>query len=214
MKKIAILGAECTGKSELAKALSQRLSEGEFTARWIPEVLRDWCDQEGRTPLAHEQCAIASTQMRQTQNALPCDFLLVDSPALMTAVYSDLYFSDKSLYPIALDHLRRHYQLTLVMGLDLPWIADGIQRDGPPMRQQVNHRLRQTLDDALVPYTVIYGTESARVDSAMRAIQALANPSRLSQAGTDSAWAWHCDNCSDAHCEYKLFTSRLQINRN
>ena len=151
--------------------------------------------------------------MRQTQTARSCDFLLVDSPALMTAIYSDLYFSDKSLYPFALDHLRRHYQLTLLMGMDLKWVADGIQRDGPDMRQQVNHRLRQILDDALIPYTVIYGTGSARADSAMRAIHAIANTPNLSRPDTESAWNWHCDNCSDAQCEYRLFTNRLQIDR-
>jgi nicotinamide riboside kinase len=210
MMKIAILGAECTGKSELAKTLSHRLSEGANKAVWIPEVLRDWCDREGRTPLAHEQSAIALEQMRLAETAPPCDFLLVDSPALMTALYSDLYFSDESLYPCALNDLRRH-QLTLVMGLDLEWVADGIQRDGPAMRQQVNYRLRQILDEALLPYTVIYGSGSARTDSAMRAINALANPPRLKPPTQSTAWVWHCDNCSDAQCERRLFTDRLQI---
>lgn len=210
MMKIAILGAECTGKSELAKVLALRLSEGTSKALWIPEVLRDWCDQAGRTPLAHEQKAIVLEQMRLAQTAPPCDFLLMDSHPLMTALYSDLYFSDDSLYPCALSDLR-DTDLTLVMGLDLEWVADGIQRDGPAMRQQVNHRLRQILDEALLPYTVIYGSGSARTDSAVRAIEALANPPRLKPPTQSTAWVWHCDNCSDAQCERRLFTDRLQI---
>ena len=210
MLKIAILGAECTGKSELAKTLSHRLSRGANKAVWIPEVLRDWCDREGRTPLAHEQSAIALEQMRQAETAPPCDFLLIDSPPIMTATYSDLYFSDQSLYPSALNDLRQT-QLTLVMGMDLKWVADGLQRDGPVMRQQVNLRLRQILDDALQPYTVIYGTGSARIDSALRAIEALARPPSLQPPTRGAAWAWHCDNCSDAPCEHRLFTDRLRI---
>ena len=41
----------------------------------------------------------------------------------MTALYSDLYFADQSLYPSALSDLR-HYQLTLVMGLDLDSVLE------------------------------------------------------------------------------------------
>ena len=210
MLKIAILGAECTGKSELAKTLSHRLSQGANKAVWIPEVLRGWCNREGRTPLAHEQSAIALEQMRQAETAPPCDFLLIDSPPIMTATYSDVYFSDQSLYPSALNDLR-HTQLTLVMGLDLEWVADGLQRDGPIMRQQVNLRLRHILDAALQPYTVIYGTGSARTDSALRAIEAIARPSLLQAPTRGAAWVWHCDNCSDAPCEHRLFTDRLRI---
>ena len=130
----------------------------------------------------------------------------------MTALYSDLYFADPSLYPSALSDLR-HYQLTLVMGLDLEWVADGLQRDGPAMRQRVNHRLRHILDEALSPYTVVYGTGSARTDSALRAIEALAHSPRLKPATRGTAWVWHCDNCSDVQCERRLFTDRLRFER-
>lgn len=210
MVKVAILGAECTGKSELAKALSQRLNGDIQKAIWIPEVLRGWCDREGRTPLAHEQNAIALSQMQQVESAPDCDFLLVDSPSLMTAVYSDLYFSDPSLYPCAFSNLR-HYQLTLVMGVDIEWVADGIQRDGPLMRQQVSHRLREVLTQASVPYTVIYGSGTARTDAALRAIDAIAHPTDWQPKQRDAGWVWHCDNCSDAQCERRMFTDRLRI---
>jgi HTH-type transcriptional repressor of NAD biosynthesis genes len=212
MMRVGILGAECTGKSKLAQSLSLRLSKGLNHATWIPEVLREWCNREGRTPLAHEQSDIALEQMRRIEAAPPCDFLLVDSPPLMTAIYSELYFSDLSLYPATLNHLQE-YQLTLVMGMDLEWIADGIQRDGPVMRRLVNQRLRQVLDERSLPYTVIYGMGSERIDGAIRAIEAHTTQFNSTLPTPSTTWVWHCDNCSDARCEHRMFTDQLQIER-
>ena len=57
--RVAIVGAESTGKSELARALADALS-GEFGLRChiVDEWLRDWCDRHGRTPSADEQLEI------------------------------------------------------------------------------------------------------------------------------------------------------------
>jgi Flp pilus assembly CpaF family ATPase len=45
--KIAILGAECTGKTTLAQALATALDGCRGRAVWVPETLRDWCQQNG-----------------------------------------------------------------------------------------------------------------------------------------------------------------------
>lgn len=210
MIAIAIVGAECTGKSTLARTLSHRLTNAPDRAVWVPEVLRGWCDRQGRTPLAHEQVMIAREQMQHIEAAPPCDFLLVDSPPLMTALYSDLYFADRSLYSTALIHIRQ-FKLVFLMGMDLHWRADGIQRDGLLMRQRVNNRLRQVLDEQSIEYTVMYGTGSARTDVAMQVIENHLNKPRLAPATPSGPWAWHCDKCSDAQCEHRIFTSRLQL---
>jgi HTH-type transcriptional repressor of NAD biosynthesis genes len=210
--RIAILGAECTGKTVLSQTLAQRLSVGQILAAYIPEVLREWCDREGRPPLAHEQMSLALEQRNRIEAASPCDFLLADTHPLMTAIYSDLHYSDASLYPMALAHLRQ-FDLTLVMGMDLDWIADGIQRDGPAMRQRVNTRLRQVLDAESIPYTVIYGTGRARVDCALQTIAHQTTPVDLRPAKTTKPWAWNCEKCSDAQCEHRIFTGELQIGK-
>jgi HTH-type transcriptional regulator, transcriptional repressor of NAD biosynthesis genes len=208
--RVAILGPECTGKSVLAQTLAQRLSEDCRHAVWTPEVLREWCDREGRPPLAHEQIAVALEQMHRIEATPTCDFLLADTHPLMTAIYSDLYFSDTSLYPMALGHLRQ-FDLTLLMGMDLDWIADGIQRDGPVMRQQVNTRLRHILDTESIPYTVIYGTGETRIECALQAISHHATPSHRKPTKDVKPWVWNCEKCSDAQCEHRIFTGKLQI---
>ena len=202
---IATLGAECTGKSRLVAALQAHWQARGAKVHVIHEVLRQWCDQHGRTPLAHEQKAIAQAQADLTEHPTEADYLIADTSPLMTAVYSDVLFQDPSLYPFALQH-QRIYQHTLVAGLDLPWQADGIQRDGPDMRQRVDARLRDVLQREGLAFNIVYGTGPARLASALAVLE----PSAAAITQTGGAWRWLCDKCSDSDCEHRLF-SDLQI---
>jgi nicotinamide riboside kinase len=62
----------------------------------------------------------------------------------MTAVYSDYVFKDLSLYEQALE-LQAQFDLTLVMGLDVAWVPDGLQRDGEHVREPVDNLIRQAM---------------------------------------------------------------------
>lgn len=208
--KIAILGAESTGKTQLAHDLANALHQQNKTVVEVPEVLREWCGHNGRTPRPHEQSAIAVEQARRVESASPSDFLIVDTTALMTAIYSDLLFGDRSLYAFALEHHQR-YDLTLVMGLDLPWVADGIQRDGPEAREPVDARLRQVLADKALNYTVIYGSGAARTQGALQAIASYGGMATSRPRKRPSLWKWSCEKCSDAECEHRMFTDRLRM---
>lgn len=167
--KIAILGAESTGKTQLARDLAAHWTAQGQSAVWLPEVLRAWCDKEGRTPLAHEQWTVCRAQAQCVLQAPAADWLLADTTPLMIAIYSELLFADRTLYDFALEQ-QRHYDLTLVMGLDLPWVADGLQRDGPHVREPVDRLLRATLGQAGVAYGVIYGQGEQRTAAALAAI--------------------------------------------
>ena len=209
--KIALLGAECTGKTALAQALVAALHARGQSARCAPEALREWCDQHGRTPKAHEQIAIAHAQAQRVLQAPACDVLMADTTPLMTAVYSDLVFGDPSLYPFALAH-HAVYALTLVTGLDLPWVADGIQRDGTAMQRRVDARLREVLQAHRLRYSVVYGQGAQRSACALAALdqcaqQSANGPARPSQG--EARWQWVCDKCSDAQCEHQLFSRLL-----
>lgn len=206
--KIAILGAECTGKTQLAQDLVPALTTPSSRAVWIPEVLRAWCVQHQRTPAREEQQAIAQAQALQVETAANADWLLADTAPLMTAIYSDLLFGDLSLYAFALEH-QRGYDLTLVTGLDLPWVGDGIQRQGAQVQAMVDTRLREVLQKEALRYTVVYGMGPERTACALQAIhqhrKTPAAPSRQSPA-----WNWSCEKCSDAVCEHQLFSRLTQ----
>lgn len=231
---IAVLGAESTGKTSLSLALAELLP-GRLgrPAIVLPEVLRGWCETAGRTPRRDEQAAIAEAQGRQLDDALArapaSSIIIADTTPLMTAIYSELLFADATLHPAALAHQRR-YALTLVCGLDLPWQADGIQRDGPHVRVPVDNAIRAALQSAGLPYQVIYGSGAERCETALRAIEEFAlkaiaesaggisatgtfgteySGSDTQGAGSADALVWRCERCGDAACERRLFTALL-----
>lgn len=206
---VAILGAECTGKSTLAAALVARLQADNIAARHIGAYLREWCDTHHRTPKADEQAHIASVQTQRfaaaTAEAADGSITIADTTPLMTAVYSDVYFNDNSLYPKALEQ-QRGYALTLLTGLDLAWVADGVQRDGKAARTAVDQRLRTVLGSNHIPFTTVYGQGSARTDAAL---QAIAYQTAGPRTGPQSDWKWTCEKCSDADCEHRMFSRLL-----
>lgn len=168
--RVAILGAECTGKSELAQALAAHFAGLGRSVHTVPEVLREWCAAHGRTPLAHEQAAIAAEQARRVLAAPPTEVLIADTSPLMTAVYSDIYFGDTALYAAALTHQQR-FNVTLLASTDVPWVADGVQRDGLAQQQRVQARLREVLLAAQLPFHEVVGLGEARLRSALSGIQ-------------------------------------------
>ncbi|MEL4178208.1 ATP-binding protein [Roseateles sp. PN1] len=215
---IALLGAESTGKSVLAQGLSQALEQATgLRCTTVPEYLRAWCDQHGRTPLASEQLEIARMQAAHIDAAAQTHQLVVcDTTPVMTAVYSQLLFQDSSLWPEALAFQRR-CSLTLVTALDLPWVADGLQRDGPQVRAPVDAALRQGLIQAGLSWSVVSGSGAARLESALNAVSPLlmkrhgvpAMPARGLFTRLDErqanlpAWQWLCEKCDVPECEHQ-----------
>ena len=184
MLSVAVLGAECTGKTTLLRAMAQRLRAQGARVLVVDEVLRSWCDAQGRPPRAQEQAAIMQAQIDAVDAASDCDYLLCDTTALMTAVYSDLLFGDTSLYPVALAQQRR-YQTTLLADIDLPWEADGIQRDGPLARARVDRRLRDILRQHALAAQPVSGQGQARLECAMAALAPV--PGRTGGSNPDMA---------------------------
>jgi nicotinamide riboside kinase len=215
--RVAIVGAESTGKSWITTALADVLRARGQAVHTVDEVLRHWCDRAGRTPQRHEQMAIAQQQADaaypMAQQA-PDTWLLSDTTPLMTAVYSHLLFDDERLYPMALAH-QALYDITLVMGLDLPWVADGLQRDGPQVRGPVDTLVRQALERSSMAYRVVYGQGPRRLNNALLALGLAGEDASAQHIREQGQFAinqgrsiWQCNDCSDPACEHKLF-SRL-----
>ena len=197
---IALLGAESTGKTTLAVALRDALATGTRSVAVVDETLREFCDRNRRTPRQDEQQPIADEQTRRIDAAArEHDIVIADTTALMVAVYSDQDFGDASLYPAA-QRAHARCDLTLLTALDLPWQADGLQRDGPQVREPVDARVRAALGRAGLAYSVVFGTGAARLEAALACVRRALGPPPA-EIDASAHWHWHCERCGDAHCE-------------
>ena len=163
VRRVAILGAESTGKSTLAEALATH-----YGTAWVPEYLREFVETHGRTPRADEQFHIATTQVAREDAALARlqqGLLFCDTTPLMTAIYSFHYFTAPDAKLAALAASRR-YDCTLVAAPSNPWIGDGLMRDGDAVRQAVHQLLIAALQDAGTPYLLVEGDVAQRVQQA------------------------------------------------
>lgn len=212
---IAVVGAESTGKTTLARDLVQRLEiDTGLRVALVPEGLRDWCARQGRTPRQDEQDAVAQAQGAAIDAACRShDIVVADTTPLMTAIYSQYVFGDASLLPQAVAWQRR-CAITLVTALDLPWVADGLMRDGPHVQVPVMQLVRHALLAHALPWALVQGSGSSRVESAMDAVSPLLRSlpaprrglfTRLSNRNAEAAArAWSCERCDDPDCEHRV----------
>jgi len=217
--RLAIVGAESTGKTTLAAALAPRLAKDSgLRVTWVPEVLREWCQHMGRTPRVHEQAALVRAQHERIEAAAAThDVVICDTTALLTTVYSRMVFADRSLDERALA-LHARMSLTLLTALDLPWVADGIQRYGPHVREPVDRLLRELLIAYRLPWSLVAGHGAARVEAAVDAVAPLLRAhadgrgglfTRLAERNAEpAARRWRCENCDDPACEHRLLKPR------
>ena len=213
---IAIVGAESTGKSTLAAALARRIAaETGLVCTHVEEHLRSWCEQSGRTPRIDEQRAIAQVQQdRIAAAAATHDVVVADTTAMMIAVYSRWVFGDRSLDTWAAAEHARLVDHTLVTALDLPWVPDGLQRDGEHVRAPVDAMLRELLATHGIGWSLVSGSGDARTECALDAVAPLLRPRAAPASGlftrlaardaAQPAWQWVCEKCDVPDCEHRL----------
>ena len=214
---VAICGAESTGKSTLLRELQERLAQHGVAHAVVPETLRAWCERHQRLPVASEQAGIAQahaqaivdrvrdvqTQRMQTR-AGPWGVLLADTSPLTTALYSQYHFQDTQGLDACLQ-FERGFSQRLLLGLDLPWVADGPWRDGPSHQAAFDRLLREQLHAHTLAHQVIYGQGEQRSQAAWLALQAQLKPPSVQDRRAAGRWRAACDCCADPACEWALF---------
>jgi len=170
VQRVAVLGAESSGKSTLCEALARH-----YGTVWVPEYLREFVDTRARVPFESDQYPIARTQ-REREDAAAAGpaarrFLFCDTTPLMTALYSRQYWGrvDPQLARLDSSH---DYARTLVTAPDSPWEPDGLQRESEEVRQKVHRMLVETLEARRIPYVLLEGDLQHR----LRRVETLLGP--------------------------------------
>ncbi|MHB1071636.1 MAG: AAA family ATPase [Gemmatimonadaceae bacterium] len=173
-RRVVLLGSECTGKTTLARALSERLD-----VPWSAEYVREFVDAIGRDPEAADVDAIARGQVRIEEAAITaarerrCAVVVHDTDLLSTLVYTEHYYGAPAVPPWVSDAvLARRPALYLLSDIDVPWMPDP-QRNRGDRREAMQALFRIALESRGFPFVEVRGLDTDRIVMAELAIKSL-----------------------------------------
>jgi NadR type nicotinamide-nucleotide adenylyltransferase len=173
--RVVLIGSESTGKTTLARALAEELG-----VPWVPEYARQYLDQKGAPLTSEDVEPIARGQRAGEDAALPGGGLLIlDTDLVSTTVYARHYYGWCPPWILRAARARRA-DLYLLLHPDVPWVADGVQRDRPDARPELHERFRAALSEIGARVVEVRGSWAARAKTARDAIQALASTTAIS----------------------------------
>lgn len=171
IKKVAIIGPECTGKSDLSAYLAQHFKTG-----WVPEYARGYIDNLVRPYELHDLITIAHGQLRledsyaRTANKV----VFCDTNLYVIKVWSEFKFGECSA-EITASLASRQYDLYLLTYVDIPWEEDP-QREHPHKRDELYEIYLREMKAQSVPFVEIRGERELRRQSAVEAVTKLLAP--------------------------------------
>ncbi len=171
---VVVTGSECTGKTTLAAALAAR-----FGAPWSREFVREYVDRKQAALDASDVEPIAQGQLAAEQEAgriagqAGARLVIRDTDLFSTLVYAGYYYGTAPAW-VAAAAARQAGDIYLLLAPDVPWVADGLQRDRPDeaAREEIHRRFRRALDAAGLRVVEIAGNWQAREAAAIEAISA------------------------------------------
>ena len=167
VKRVVVTGSECTGKTTLAPLLADRLG-----TTWSAEYGREFVALHGMPAGLSDVEAIARGQIDNEDRAAAASngLLILDTDLLSTVVYSRHYYGDVPQW-IADAAAERRADLYLLSGIDVPWEADGDQRDRPHMREEMQQLFRDELQRQGATFVELSGSIEERLLAALEAIE-------------------------------------------
>lgn len=172
-KRVCLVGAESTGKTTLAKALAEH-----YQTVYVPEHGRFY--SEGKLRAGKEAAwrsdefvhiARAQVEFEETLAEASNGLVIADTNAFATGVWHERYlgFRSAAVEKIAANHQPDLYILT---DIDVPFEQDGT-RDGEFVRHDMHQWFIERLKENKLPYVLVTGNQSERLNQAIKAIDAL-----------------------------------------
>lgn len=166
--KIAIVGAESTGKTWLCGALAKH-----YSTVWVPEYAREYFNDsdiynytlDDLVIIAQRQVELEKKSLNEANGILFCDTSLIT-----LKIWAELEFKTTPDY-IQQQLERVSYDYYLITDNQIPWVADKL-RENKHSRELLFRMNVAEVEKSLIPYTIISGTDTQRLENAIAVINA------------------------------------------
>jgi NadR type nicotinamide-nucleotide adenylyltransferase len=168
IKKVVVIGPECTGKSDLSEFLAT-----EFKTVWVEEYARRYLSGLQVPYGPADLVNIANGQLQAEDSLLPrADKILIcDTNLYVIKIWS--IFKYGYCDPVILKAIdNREYDLYLLTYIDIPWEYDPL-REHPDQREKLYHLYLNEMKNQSVPFTEIKGPRHQRRKTAIESVQKL-----------------------------------------
>ncbi|MBP6609823.1 MAG: ATP-binding protein [Paludibacter sp.] len=168
MLKIAIVGPESTGKSELSKALAAH-----YGGVFVPEYARSYVEQLDREYNWDDVCQIARKQIEEQavylNSACNQPIVFFDTELIITKVWLEHCYQQ---VPEFVEHniSSGYYDFYLLCYPDLPWVYDPVREHGGDERMYFFQWYKREIEKTGIAYAIIKGEGENRAVSAINEI--------------------------------------------
>lgn len=163
MIKIAMAGAQDTGKTTVARMLSGRLAEQGLLTHYVQEFARDYIPKAGMpTNLVEELFLIEQQIKREDETPESMEFMVTDSPVFLAYIYALLMVPPGPMvkkdiimlgriYDKLLDH--GGYDYVFCLGIGWEAASDGVRpQELLEKNQEIDSLIRSYLDLHRIPH--------------------------------------------------------------
>lgn len=163
IKRICIFGPESTGKSTLTKQLAAH-----YQTNHVSEYARTYLEAKQKDP-TYDDMELIGRGQKASMEALLFEsnkLIFSDTDIMTTQIWSRWMFAKHASF---FDTEVQHFDLYLLLDVDLPWADDAI-RYYPERRKEFYNDCQKVLEEAKVPYERISGFGEKRLQNAIAAV--------------------------------------------
>jgi NadR type nicotinamide-nucleotide adenylyltransferase len=170
-KKIALLGAESTGKTTLCQQLAKH-----YHTLFVPEYARDYFNCHDINNYTIEDLDIIAKRQFELENQYITKankVLICDTTLLTIKIWSLHKFNTVSDF-ISNSMPQMNYDFYLILNNDVTWIEDN-QRKSKTIRDHIFEMNQTELDKINANYSILKGINQNRIDNAIAMIDLFLN---------------------------------------